>query len=320
MTPDDLAAVALLCVMGPTASGKTALSIRLAADLDGEVVNGDSMQVFRGLEIGTASPTPEERGAIPHHLFGIWDPTEEADAARWARLAADRCREIAGRGRVPILVGGTFFWIRVLLEGLSNIPPIPREVRLQVLADREREGPEAIHRRLARVDPDGAARLAPGDSQRVARALEVFLATGTPLSVLQRQPRVPFLQARVMRLVPALSVEETDRRIALRARRMFDQGLVDEVRRLLDSGCPADARPLRTPSYAPVLDLLQGRCTAEEALARVILGHRQYAKRQRTWLRSEPGLVMVPGDAPWAEALAIATAFLGDVRGQRGPE
>ncbi|HOU53053.1 MAG TPA: tRNA (adenosine(37)-N6)-dimethylallyltransferase MiaA [Myxococcota bacterium] len=315
MTPRGSQAMPLLCLMGTTASGKTALSIRLAEALAGEVVNGDSMQVFRGLEIGTAAPTPEERGAVPHHLFGIWEPTEEPDAARWARLAADRCREIAGRGRVPILVGGTFFWFRVLLEGLSHIPPVPREVRLEVLADLAREGPEALHRRLQGLDPAIAARLSPGDSQRVARALEVVLATGTPLSTLQQQAPVPFLEARVLRLAPTLTVEETDRRIAQRARRMFEEGIVDEVRRVLGAGCPPDARPLRTASYAPVVDLILGRCTEPEARERVILGHRQYAKRQRTWLRRESDLVRISGASPWEDALRVVTAFLREVRG-----
>jgi len=319
VTRADSPEVPLLCVMGPTASGKTALAVLLARELGGEVVNGDSMQVFRGLEIGTATPTLEERGGIPHHLFGIWEPTEEPDAARWARLAADRCREIAGRGRLPVLVGGTFFWFRVLLEGLADIPPIPREVRQQVLADLEREGAERLHQRLTRIDPAAAARLASRDSQRVARALEVFLATGVPLSACQQRPRVPFLEARVLRLVPVLPVEETDRRIAERARRMFEQGLVDEVQRLLDGGCPADARPFRTASYAPVLDLLARRCTCEEALERVILGHRQYAKRQRTWLRREPDLTRIPAGPPWTEALTAAGTFLSQASESRCP-
>lgn len=300
----------VVCVMGPTAVGKSDLAVALALRLHGEVVNADSMQVFRHLPIGTAAPTADQQAAVPHHLFAWLEPDREPDAGDWARRAADVLRDLDARGRLPVVVGGTFFWMRALFEGLSEIPPVPPEVKADVAEALAREGVAALHGRLAAVDPVLAARLAPGDTQRVARALEVFQATGVPLSTWQSRPPVPAVEARVLRLKPTLPRDALYRRIDRRVDRMFADGLVDEVRAVLALGFAPDVRPLRTASYAPVVDHVLDRCTLAEARVRVAQGHRNYAKRQITWLRREPG-IDVDGSGGWDGALGEAERFLG---------
>lgn len=299
----------VVCVMGPTAVGKSDLAVVLARAFDGEVVNADSMQVFRHLPIGTAAPAPDQRAAAPHHLFAYLDPDREPDAGDWARRAADVMAGIEARGRLPVLVGGTFFWMRALFEGLSGIPPVPAEARAAVLDAIARDGVEAAWRRLAGLDPATAARLAPGDTQRIARALEVHEATGVPLSRFQSLPPEPVVRADVLRLVPMLPREALYARIDARAAAMFEAGLVDEVRTVLSLGFAADVRPLRTSGYLPVVDFLQGRCDEAGMRERVARGHRNYAKRQVTWLRREEGLRLDP-TAGWDEALAACRRFL----------
>lgn len=298
-----------LCVMGPTAVGKSDLAVALARTLGGEVVNADSMQVFRHLPIGTAAPSSDQFAAVPHHLFAYLEPDQEPDAVDWARRAAAVLADLEARGRVPVLVGGTFFWMRALFEGLSEVPPVPAEVRAAVIDRIVREGVVAAHGRLALVDPPTAARLAPGDTQRVGRALEVFEATGQPLSHFQSLAPQPIVRAEVLRLVPQLPRLALYARIDARAARMFDEGLVDEVRAVLARGIAPDARPLRTSGYAPVVDFILGRCTEAAMRESVARGHRNYAKRQLTWLQRVDG-VRVDAAAGWDAALASSRAFL----------
>lgn len=277
----------VVCILGPTGVGKSDLAVAAAVALGGEVVNADSMQVYRHLEIGTAAPPPEARAAAPHHLFGYLDPDREPDAGRWAREAAAVIGGIAARGALPIVVGGTFFWISALLDGLADIPPVPREVRERVAADLAADGVEALHRRLAAADPETAARLAPGDTQRVCRALEVWLASGTPLSTFHRAPRLPALRADVLRIALDLPRPALYARIDARVGAMLDAGLVGEVRRVLDLGFPPDVRPLRAMSLRPVVDHLLHGLDPAAMREQVAQGHRNYAKRQLTWLKAD---------------------------------
>jgi len=301
--------VRAICVMGPTAVGKSDLAVAIARTFGGEVVNADSMQVFRHLPIGTAAPTPDQLAAAPHHLFAYLEPDEEPDAGDWARRAATVLADLSARGRLPVVVGGTFFWMRALFEGLSDIPPVPAEVRAAVLGAIGREGVEAAHARLAEVDPPTAARLARGDTQRVARALEVFDATGLPLSHFQACAPEPAVRAEVLRLIPLLPVSALYARIDARAARMFGDGLAEEVRAVLAMGIPPEVRPLKTSGYAPVVDFVLGRCGEEQMRERVARGHRNYAKRQLTWLRREEGL-RLDASAGWDTALDASRRFL----------
>ena len=298
-----------IAIMGPTAVGKSDLAVAIATTFGGEVVNADSMQVFRHLPIGTAAPAPDQLAAVPHHLFAYLHPDQEADAGDWARRAAAVMVDCDARGHVPVVVGGTFFWMRALFLGLSEIPPVPIEVRAAVLDDIVREGVEAAHRRLAVVDPPTAARLAPADTQRIARALEVFDATGLPLSHFQARTREPAVRADVLRLMPTLSPSALYARIDARVVQMFDHGLVDEVRSVLAMGVSPDARPLKTAGYLPVVDFVLGRCNEAQMRERVARGHRNYAKRQFTWLRREEG-DRIDAAAGLDAALALTRVFL----------
>jgi tRNA dimethylallyltransferase len=299
----------VLCVMGPTAVGKSDLAVTLAGSLGGEVVNADSMQVFRHLPIGTAAPSPQQLAACPHHLFAWLDPDQEPDAAEWARRAAIVLADLHARGRVPVVVGGSFFWMRALFEGLSDIPRVPADVRAKVLAWMAQAGVEATYDRLRAGDPLAASRLSPGDTQRIARALEVLEATGLPMSHFLAQPPRPAVDAEVLRLVPMLPRESLYRRIDDRAAGMFSDGLVDEVRSVLASGFAPDVRPLRTAGYVPVVNHLQGRCDEAEMREQVARGHRNYAKRQLTWLNREIGH-RLDASSGWTEALVVAQKFL----------
>ncbi len=299
-----------VCIMGPTASGKSDMSIAIAQRFDGEIVNADSMQVFAGLPIGTAAPTPDMLATVPHHLFGTLRPDQTPDAGAWARDAARVIGEIRSRGRLPIVVGGTFFWMRALFSGLSEIPPVPDAARIRVATDIRREGVAAAHARLVRVDPIVAARLHPGDTQRIARALEVFEATGTPLSTFQAIPATPVVQARLLRLILDMPRDRLYARIEARLDRMFDDGLIQEVVTALTAGFPPTVRPLHSSSYAPVVDFLAGRCDRNTMRARIAQGHRNYAKRQATWLKREDAMRV---DAADTEAVLRAIRTFLDV-------
>lgn len=277
----------LMVIVGPTGAGKTALALERAARLGGEIVSADSVQVYVGLDIGSAKPTPEERARVRHWAIDLWAPTEQANAGAWVAVAEAAIADIVARGRVPIVCGGTGLYVRALLEGLADIPPVPEAIQQEIRQRLADEGPRALHAELARVDPETALRLAPGDSQRIARALEVHRATGEPIARFQerhRTQRGARYAAHVTGVFPPRDVLE--RRIATRARRMLDAGLVDEVRALLDAGTPPDAPGLTTLGYREVVAHLLLRPLPADALADALtLAHRRYAKRQLTWWR-----------------------------------
>jgi tRNA dimethylallyltransferase len=279
----------LVIVVGPTASGKTELAVRLAEASNGEVVSADSVQVYRYFDVGAGKPSAEERARVPHHLLDSVDPLDAVDAARWAELAARAIADVTGRGRRPIVCGGTFLWVRALLFGLAPAPSGDPEVRQRHRALAEAQGREALHAELERVDARSAARLAPNDFVRVSRALEVFELSGVPMSEWQaahgfREPRYDARLVGIHR-----EREELDRRIAERVQHMLDAGWVEEVRSLIARGF-CEARAMRSVGYRQIAEAVQsGPPVEHEALAeRVYRATRVFARRQRTWLRDQP--------------------------------
>jgi len=302
------AAPPLVVVLGPTASGKTRLSLPLAEALASEIVSADSVQIHRRLDIGSAKPSAAERARVPHHGLDVLEPTEPSHAGRWLEAVTPAIARLHAAGRVPLVVGGTGLYARALLLGLSAVPEVDAALRERVrraaLAD-----PGAAWAELARLDPPTAARLAPADVQRVARALEVAHGTGRPLSAWHADdPPAPRYAATIIVLEPEATALQA--RIAARAAAMLADGLHEEVAALLAAGVPADAPGLRTLGYREVTQALAaGRRVGADELARA---HWQYARRQRTWLRGSgmAGLTTrrLDPDAPGAERLVLALA------------
>ncbi len=280
----------VVCLVGPTASGKSGLALELAEHCAGEIVSADSRQVYRGLDVGTAKPTPGERARVRHHALDLVEPDEAFDAARFRVVAADAIADVHARGRTPLVVGGTGLYVRALLYGLCPAPPRVPALRAVLGGMVAARGAPALHRGLVALDPAAAARIAPNDAVRIVRALEVGLASGRRLSEWQAAHRFaePAYDALVIGL--ALPVAELDARIAARARAMLAHGFRDEVAALRARGLADDAPGLRAVGYAEMLAWLEGRRDAEETLAAVVLATRRFAKRQRTWFRREPGI------------------------------
>jgi tRNA dimethylallyltransferase len=277
----------IILVAGPTASGKTALAIDLARRLGGEIVNADSQQVYRGLDVGTAKPTAAERAAVPHHLLDIVEPGEGMDAARWQALADAAIADIAARGRVPLVVGGTGLYLRTLLRGVAEAPGRDPALRARLEAEAAREGRPALHARLAEVDPAAAATIGPNDLVRIVRALEIAAAGRTQSEVFaahgHREARYP---ARLLALDPPRA--ELHARIEARVPRLFESGLVEEARALLARG---GALPAKLPiGYAEAAEVARGAVDLAQAIRRVQVAHRRYARRQVVWLRRERGV------------------------------
>lgn len=275
---------AVIVVAGPTGSGKSALALWLAQRLGGEIVNCDSVQIYRGFDIGSAKPSAEERSLVPHHLFDIAEATDEFNAADYGRAARAVCGEIHARGRRAILAGGTFFYLRALLGGLPEMPGRDEALRARIRAiSHKPRGAARLHRWLGRVDPVSAARIAAGDRHRVERALEVWLTSGRPISSWDRvvDEDVPSIKI-------GLRVDRQTLAAALDARveSMYNAGLVDETRALLGR-YPATARPFGTIGYKEAVAVVRGAMSVDEAMAETRRRTRAYAKRQMTWLRSE---------------------------------
>ena len=294
-----LAQPSLTVIAGPTGAGKTELAVALAERLGAEIVSADSQAVYRHFDLGTAKPDPAQLARVRHHLVSVVEPFS---AARWVALADAAIADIATRGRSVLIVGGTGLYVRALLHGLTDTPPDP-EVRRALEEEARRLGPEAMHRRLAEVDPAAAARLPLADVLRVVRALEIHTTTGAPPSQLHaahafRAARYP---ARIHFLDPPR--EELEQRIASRTRWMFERGLVKETAWLVDRGFRESA-PMRSVGYRQALAVLDGELTPEQAERETFLESRRYAKRQRTWFRREPGTRFVPPPytAVWEEA------------------
>ena len=271
---------------GPTASGKSAVALPLARRLDAEIVSLDSMTLYRGMDIGTAKPSREERQEVPHHLIDVIEPHEEFSVADYVAAAERACREIVGRGRVPLFVGGTGLYLRGVLRGVFEGPPADWDLRRRLEAEAAEAGGAVLHRRLQQVDPQAATVLHPNDTRRVVRALEVYQITGRPLSEQQRQEPLPPGERpeHVYWLQPPR--DWLYARINQRVDAMFAAGLVDEVRRLLASDKPLSHTARQALGYKEVIDALQGGDRLEQAVEQVKTRTRQFAKRQHTWFRN----------------------------------
>ena len=304
----------VLVITGPTAAGKTALGVQLALRLGGEVVSADAMQVYRGMEIGTAAPTAAECKGVPHHLIGTVDPRENYSVGRYVAEASACIYDILRRGRLPILVGGTNLYIDSLLRGtaFSDFDP---ELRQRLEADYARLGGEAMLHRLAQTDPERAARLHPNDKKRILRALEVFETTGETITAhdeaTKRQPP-RYAGCRI-----ALSFENREdlyARIDARVEGMLKAGLVREVQGLLDSGVPAESTAMQAIGYKEIAAALRGECTLQEAAELVKLSSRRYAKRQLSWLRRDRELhwILWKNKPNLEKAVSVSTRILED--------
>ena len=311
----------VVCVVGPTASGKSALALAIAEAVGGEIVSVDSRQVYRRLDDGTAKPTAAERRRVPHHCLDLVEPDEAFDVARFRTAAAAAIADVVARGRVPLLVGGTGLWLRALLRGLCPAPPRVPRLRRVLQRRIDADGPAALHRWLVALDPATAARVHPHDAVRIVRGVEVALATGFPLSRWHAGhgfADAPY-DARLVGLVwptPAL-----DARIAARAQAMVDAGFVDEVRALRAEGFTADAPGMAAVGYREMLAHVEGRTDLATALAAMVRSTRQFAKRQRTWFRREPDVVWHAGDADPATIVDGVRAALasGEIAKPGGP-
>jgi tRNA dimethylallyltransferase len=279
----------VVILTGPTGAGKSDWALRLARELPLEIISVDSAQVYRGLDIGTAKPSREEREQVPHHLIDILDPTETYSAGQFVADTKRLIAEIRGRNRVPLLVGGTMLYLRALLHGIADLPQGSAQLRQSIDERGAREGWPALHAELARLDPESAARIHPNDPQRIQRALEVFYLAQRPLSELQRLTRSALEEPISLRwaIAPA-DRAELHTRIEKRFRIMMSQGFLAEVERLHARGdLTAEHSAIRAVGYRQLWAHLSGECTLEEAMDRSIAATRQLAKRQLTWLRSD---------------------------------
>lgn len=285
-----------LVIAGPTASGKSALALEVAERFGGEIVNADSRQVYRYLDIGTAKPTPAERARVPHHLFDVALPDERFDAARYRDLASAAVRDAAARGRLPVVVGGTGLYLRVLTRGLFAGPAATPALRRRLERLDERV-PGTLHRWCRRLDPSIAERIHPNDRVRLVRALEVALITGEPLSRHQLRHGFGERLGRLLYLVVDPGFEELRRRIRRRSCELFERGLLDEVRSLWERGYGPELAALRSIGYLEAGRVLRGERTPAAAVEDLVRSTERFAKRQRTWFRAEPDAVWLRPEA-----------------------
>ena len=292
----------LIAVLGPTATGKSALGIAIAERFNGEIINCDSTAVYRGFDIGTDKVPGDERRGIPHHLIDIVDPTDDYTAAQFAKDAAAVVNDIHARGKLPVLVGGTGFYYRALTRGLFPGPGKDADLRRRLDRIAELKGVEKLHHMVARIDPESAARIQPRDRKRLVRALEVYFQTGKPLTAHFEDTVSPLgkdvqIGAVALRMPAAWLAD----RLAARVAAQFESGLLDEIRALLASGVPPDARPFGGLVYRQALEHLRG--VRDEAATRQLIAqeNRRYARRQLIWFRKEPNLLWFDGPGTNAE-------------------
>jgi tRNA dimethylallyltransferase len=284
----------LVVILGPTASGKTALSLALAEQFHGEIVSCDSVAVYREFEIGVAKPDADERQRAFHHLIDVVSPTETFTAGDYSRMARQALQEIHARGHLPVVVGGTGLYLRALLEGLFAGPPRSEELRVRLRERFAQRGPEHMHKLLRRLDASAAQSIHANDVPKMIRALEICISARRPMTQLWQKGRDRLEGFRILRVGLNPERESLYRRINERAKQMFDRGLVEETKRLEDRYGQA-ARPLESLGYKQAAQYLRGEISMEQAIALAQQGHRNYAKRQLTWFRREPGVHWMQG-------------------------
>ena len=296
----------LVAVVGPTGSGKSDLALAIAEEFGGEVVNCDSLQIYRHIDIGAAKLPVEHRRGIPHHMLDVAAPDEVFSAGEYARRARPLLAEIAARGRLPVVAGGTGFYLRSLLDGLFPGPGRDDALRAR-LAARDGRRPGSLHRLLSRFDPASASRIHLGDRQKLVRALEVCLLLRRPMSQAFAAGRDPLTGFRPLKIGLSPPRDQLYSRLDLRCRRMFECGLLGEVERILALGYPASVKPLEAHGYRQALQLLRGDLSYDEAIYHAQRNTRRYAKRQWTWFRREPGIEWFAGfgDDPGVQAAAL---------------
>jgi len=303
----------VIAIVGPTASGKSTLAIEVALALNCEIINCDSVQVYRDVEVATAKVHPSEQKGVPHHLIGFVPPEVNYTAVEWAAEATSKINEIESRSRVPMLVGGTGFYLRALRRPFFISPKTDVELRRRINAMRERHGPEYLHRVLRRIDSTGAEQLHPRDWPRVQRAIEVYLQTGASIFAQREERPEPHESSHRLRIIalnpPRNALYE---RINQRTEEHFRAGLVDEVKTLLQRGVPPESNALGAHGYRRVVEYLEGRRTIESAIEQTKLDVRHYAKRQLTWFRREEGV-------KWVEAFGDETDTISNVLGLLRP-
>lgn len=300
----------LLAIVGPTASGKSYLAVHLARRFGGEIINCDSLQLYRHFDIGTGKLTVTEQMEVPHHLIGVLDPADQFSAGEFARLATPTIAMIAARGKLPIVVGGTGFYLRALTDGLFRGPARRPELRERMRSRALRKGNNYLHRILHRVDPHAAAKIHPNDLPKTIRALEVFLETRHPISSLYLDGKQGLKGFEVLKLGLNPPRDVLYERINQRARSMFENGLVEEVSGILTHGIPETAPPMRSLGYSEALQYLAGRIDREESIRLTQTRTRQYAKRQMTWFRKESDIHWICGFGNEPAVQTVATSIL----------
>lgn len=301
----------LVAIAGPTGSGKSELALRVAEEAGGEVLNCDSLQIYRYFDIGTAKLRPEEMRGIPHHLIDIADPDQTFTAGEYARLGRRVLAEISARGRLPVVAGGTGFYLRALLEGLFAGPGRDDALRAR-LAARERRRPGALHRLLRRFDPAAAGRIHPHDVPKTMRALEVCLLARRPMSEMFREGRDALTGYRALKLGLSPDRDVLYRRLDARCERMFAGGLVEEARAILAHGYAPHSKPFESHGYKQALWLIEGKCDYGAALPDAQRNTRRYAKRQMTWFRKEPGMEWLYGFGDDPDIVETALRRVGE--------
>jgi tRNA dimethylallyltransferase len=293
----------VITVVGATAAGKSGLSLRLALSLDGEVINADSMQLYQGMDIGTAKLPASQRAAVPHHLLDIWEVTRTANVAEYQRLARQAIGAVHSRGRIPIVVGGSGLYVRAAIDNLE-FPGTDPDLRDRLMRELAEAGSEALHARLARIDPVAAAAILPGNGRRVVRALEVLEFTGRPFSA-----TLPAYESvyDVIQLGVHVPRAQLDERIAARVSAMWQAGLVTEVQGLVSAGLRRGRTASRALGYAQVLRFLDGEWSQQHAAAETVKATRKFARRQESWFRRDPRVIWLAADGPDLADRALAT-------------
>ena len=303
----------ILVITGPTATGKTALGVALAQTLGGEVVSADSMQIYKGMDIGTAKPSAEEMQGVKHHMFDVAEPAEDFSVSRYVEMAAACVEDIRARGKLPILVGGTGLYIDSLLSGRSFAEKGDGVLRETLGAEYDTVGGEKMLEKLAVFDPERAKKLAANDKRRIVRAIEIYQLTGKTIT--QHDAETQALPPRYESVRIALSFRDREdlyARIDRRVDLMMEQGLTEEVRALLDAGVPDESTAMQAIGYKEMAEALRGMCSIEEAAERIKLGSRRYAKRQLTWLRRDKAIHWIEWDRTpnLAEGIRLSTEFI----------